>query len=65
MDRKLKPTRFIETVVMVIRSYALKANTANQFKHIEVKTLSTNSWKICLKRLSIVKRLLRKSSTNH
>ena len=34
-------------------------------KPIQVKTLFTNSWKRCLKRLNTAKLLLRKGSTNH
>ena len=37
----------------------------SQSKHIEVKTLSTNSWKRCSKRLNTAKLLLRNVSTNH
>ena len=51
---------------MDIRSYvATKRNTANQPKHIEVKTPFANLWKRCSKGLNTAKALLRKGSTNH
>ena len=55
-----------EALAMDIRSdAATKRNIANQSKHIEVKTLFTNSWKRCSKRLNTAKVLLRNGSTNH
>ena len=60
-DHTLKPIRVMETVAMDIRSYvATKRNIANQSKNIEVKTLFTNSWKGCLKRLNTAKASLKK-----
>ena len=65
-DHTLKPIRLIKTVAVDIRSYAATmTNIANQSKHIEVKTLFTNSWKRCSKRLNTAKLPLRKGSTNH
>ena len=40
-------------------------NTVQTFAFIEVKTLSTNLWKRCLKRLNTAKLSLRSTSTNH
>ena len=61
-----KPIRLIKTVVMDTKSsVAIKINIVNQFKRIGVKMPFTNLWKKCLKRLSTVKVLLRKGSTNH
>ena len=61
-----KPIRLMKTVVMDIKSsVAMKINIVNQFKRIRVKMPFTNLWKRCLKRLSTVKVLLRKGSTNH
>ena len=55
-----------ETVAMDIRLYvAMMTNIVNTLASIEVKTLSTNLSKICLKRLSNVKLSLRSISTNH
>ena len=45
----------MKTVAVHIRSYvAMMTNIASQSKHIEVKTLFTNSWKRYLKRLNTV-----------
>ena len=55
-----------ETVAMDIRLYvAMMTNIVNTLASIEVKTLSTNLWKICSKRLNTVKLSLRSISTNH
>ena len=65
-DRTLKPTRLTKTVVVHIRLYvAMMTNIVNQSKCIEVKMLSTNSWRRCLKRWNTVKLSLRNTSTNH
>ena len=65
-DHTQKPTRLTKTVVVHIRSYvAMMTNIVNQFKCIEVKTLFTNLWKRCSKRLNTAKLLLRNVSTNH
>ena len=65
-DHTPKPIRLTKTVVMDIRWYvAIERDTASQSKRIEVKTLFTNLWKRCLKRLNTVKLSLRNVSTNH
>ena len=49
-----------------IRLYvATMTNIVNTLASIEVKTLSTNLWKRCSKRLSTAKLSLRSVSTNH
>ena len=71
MDRMItnhaqKPIRLMRTVAMDIgSSVAIKINIVNQFKHIRVKMLFTNSWKGCWRRLNTAKVLLRKGSANH
>ena len=61
-----KPIRLTKTVAMDIRLYvAMTTNIVNTLASIEVKTLSTDLWKRCSKRLSTVKLSLRSISTNH
>ena len=61
-----EPIRLMKIVAMDIRLYvATMTNIVNTHAFIEVKTLSTNLWKRCSKRLSTVKLSLRSISTNH
>ena len=61
-----EPTRLTKTVAVHIRSYvAMMTNIIKTFAFIEVKTLSTNSWKRCLKRSNTAKLSLRSILTNH
>ena len=65
-DHTRKPIRLTKTVAMDIRLYvATMTNIVNTLSSIEVKTLSTNLWKRCSKRLSTVKLSLKSISTNH
>ena len=65
-DHTRKPTRLTKTVAVDIRSYvATMINIVKTFAFIEVKTLSTNLWKICLKRSNTAKLSLRSILTNH
>ena len=65
-DHTRKPIRLMKIVAMDIRLYvATMTNIVNTLAFIEVKTLSTNLWKRCSKRLSAVKLSLRSISTNH
>ena len=65
-DHTRKPIRLTKTVAMDIRLYvATMTNIVNTLASIEVKTLSTNLWKRCSKRLSTVKLSLKSISTNH
>ena len=65
-NHTLKPIRLMKIVAMDIRLYvATMTNIVNTLAFIEVKTLSTNLWKRCSKRLSNVKLSLRSISTNH
>ena len=65
-DHTRKPIRLMKIVAMDIRLYvATITNIVNTLAFIEVKTLSTNLWKRCSKRLSTVKLSLRSISTNH
>ena len=59
-------TEAYQTVAVDIRSYvAMMTNIVSHSKCIEVKTLFTNLWKRCSKRLNTAKLLLRNVSTNH
>ena len=61
-----EPTRLTKTVVVHIKLYvAMMTNIVKTSAFTEVKTLSTNLWNRCLKRLNTVKMSLRKISTNH
>ena len=65
-DHTRKPIRLTKTVAMDIRLYvATMTNIVNTLAFIEVKTLSTNLWKRCLKRLNTAKLSLRSALTNH
>ena len=67
-DRRsyMEPIRLMKIVAMDIRLHvAIMTNIVNILAFIEVKTLSTNLWKRCSKRLSTVKLSLRSISTNH
>ena len=65
-DHTRKPTRLTKTVAVHIRSYvAMMINIVKTFAFIEVKTMSTNLWKICLKRSNTAKLSLRSILTNH
>ena len=55
-DHTPKPIRLMKTVAMDTRLYvAMMTNIVNTLAVIEVKTLSTNLWKRCSKRLSTAK----------
>ena len=61
-----KPIRITKTVAMDIRWYvAVMINIVQTFAFTEVKTLSTNLWKRCLKRLNTAKLSLGSILTNH
>ena len=65
-DHTRKPIRLMKIVAMDIRLYvATMTNIVNTLAFIEVKTLSTNLWKRCSKRLSTVKTSLRSILANH
>ena len=65
-DHTRKPTRLTKTVAVHIKSYvATMINIVKTFAFIEVRTLSTNLWKICLKRSNTTKLSLRSILTNH
>ena len=65
-DHTQKPIRLTKTVVVHIRSYvAMMTNIVNQSKRMEVKMLSTNLWRRCLKRSNTAKLSLRNVLTNH
>ena len=61
-----EPIRLTKIVAMDIRLYvATMTNIVNTLAFIEVKTLSTNLWKRCSKRLNTAKLSLRNILTNH
>ena len=65
-DHTRKPIRLTKTVAMDIRLYvATMTNIVNTLASIQVKTLFTNLWKRCSKRLSTVRLSLKSISTNH
>ena len=60
-DHTQKLTRLTKTVAVHIRSYvAMMINMVKTFAFIEVKMLSTNLWKRCLKRSNTAKSVIKK-----